>query len=882
MNSTEPLRIEDGSLLHYCQRANQLEMARLRSSHLNGEGGFAIATSRSIHIDGLLQSIQQTLQESLLPAGSSPGSQFPVAWIAIGEFGCLEISPRSPVDLLILLKPNQQNFSEETVEEIRRILQSSGIHSQVTMTSPKECLHRALNSISFGVKLLSARFISGDHPQFRDLMQRFRANVLKNPLSFVFELTDYLKEMHEDYGKNIYHVDSDLTWGAGGLLDGQAFLGCLRILTGTESPEKLLEDRHVSPRDWTCIQRGREFLLRVRNALHFSLKVDRDVLSKDDLEGLARLMGYQNSSVRVACAQFLHEVVMERRRINQVVSRFLEQARLSYGAGSEASKLRYLKFSSLPMTEKSKRIEIGSIQNNSVGPEKWMKRFRFSQAEPGLFDRVAEDGLLAEQALWDIHSFDGPAVHSEFRQLVKNKGKVALALRRMHGLGFLRNYLPEFGRLDCLPELEPYRKVTVDEHTLIAVEALDNLANTKSPGLHDYQRVLDEVTDPALLYLALLLHESGKSTTVQEQPNHEHYATKALRRMKLDSESIEKVLLLIREQHLLTRVSQRRDLDDPYILLELSETLETADNLNMLLLFTYADSIAWGEDEWNDRKDFLLWSLYFRVYDRLMFGDEISEPEHAEVAAIQQKVLEQLSGEFEDEIVLRHFTLLPEKYALYTPLQQILSHVRLCERLHDQPVVTLWTPHSQSGYTELVVSTLDSPGRFAQIAGTLAALGISILSAQLNTRDDEIVIDTFQVGDATGNAVLDSEVWNRVDRLLADMITGMKTLDEVLGTHLQTNPGNSANPPIAPRVRIDNEIASQCTVIEVQAGDNLGLGFRLASAIANLGLNILSAKLATEKGYAFDVFYVQTKEGEKITSSFQMTEILERLRAVAK
>ena len=101
-----------------------------------------------------------------------------------------------------------------------------------------------------------------------------------------------------------------------------------------------------------------------------------------------------------------------------------------------------------------------------------------------------------------------------------------------------------------------------------------------------------------------------------------------------------------------------------------------------------------------------------------------------------------------------------------------------------------------------------------------------------------------------------------------DMITGTKNLDEVLGAHLQTDPGNSAKPPIAPRVRIDNEIASQCTVIEVQAGDKLGLGFRLASAIANLGLNILSAKLATEKGYAFDVFYVQTKEGRENYQQF--------------
>ena len=87
----------------------------------------------------------------------------------------------------------------------------------------------------------------------------------------------------------------------------------------------------------------------------------------------------------------------------------------------------------------------------------------------------------------------------------------------------------------------------------------------------------------------------------------------------------------------------------------------------------------------------------------------------------------------------------------------------------------------------------------------------------------------------------------------------------------------------APGVRIDNEIASQSTVIEVETQDRPGLGYRVAKALADLGLNILSAKLATERNHqVFDVFYVQTREGEKVTSSFQMTEVLERLRSALK
>ena len=70
----------------------------------------------------------------------------------------------------------------------------------------------------------------------------------------------------------------------------------------------------------------------------------------------------------------------------------------------------------------------------------------------------------------------------------------------------------------------------------------------------------------------------------------------------------------------------------------------------------------------------------------------------------------------------------------------------------------------------------------AQIAGTLTSQGISILSAQLNTRDDAVVIDTFQVSDEQGQAIVDAEVWRRVDRLLAGVISGERDLEEILAS----------------------------------------------------------------------------------------------------
>ena len=117
-----------------------------------------------------------------------------------------------------------------------------------------------------------------------------------------------------------------------------------------------------------------------------------------------------------------------------------------------------------------------------------------------------------------------------------------------------------------------------------------------------------------------------------------------------------------------------------------------------------------------------------------------------------------------------------------------------------------------------------------------------------------------------------------MEQILTRVINGqvvVETLFDSRSSHIAQEPVAQA---IVPRIRIDNEISSQSTVIEVQTQDRLGLGYHVARTLADLGLNILSAKLATEKNHSFDVFYVQDRAGEKITSSFQMTEIMEALR----
>lgn len=870
------LRLQDGSLIRHCQRVYKLEMQRLKWRHWNGEEGSAITVGRGALIDRIIEAvIEAVFTEFPAVSRQLSGTLRNTAWVALGEYGRLELAPHSPVDVLLLGKSHAMSEECNTLENsVGAVLKSLGFEIRMSVLTAKECVHRTQSQFPFAFSCLGARRISGDLALFQEWNQRFWMGLVKNQIIFLSEMADFLQALHEDYGPSVYMTESDLNLGAGGLVDLAGLQGALKVMTGNDDPV-MRPVAGLSPSDWKRLQDARRRLFLVRNHLHFLEGSRQDRMSSDCLPQLAQFLTGSMTKLKVAVGTLVRDTIRRRRQVDQIVTRYLRQAKQDVSTRSDKSKIRYLRLTTPASTD------FLDGKGASGTPERWMKLFRFGQTEPTLFSDEIEAALLDQSATWSFDAFSSPTLHTEFRLLLKQKGRVGSTLRRMRDTGFLGRYLPEVGRLDCLPQLDPCRKYTIDEQVFKSIDALDEMAASPGTSMHDYQRVLDQVADPSLIYLALLLRYSGYWLDPLRAPRHEAVAACALRRLNVEAESQEKILLMVREQRLLAEVSQRRDLDDPFILQEVCDAVETADNLNMLLLLTYVGLQSSEEEGWNERKDFLLWSLYFKVFDRLMFGDDISEPEYAQVAVIQQQVLEQLGSEFETDAVLRHFLLLPEKYALYTPLSQIISHVKLCERLQDQPVVTSWTPHPKAGYTELVLSTRDLPGRFAQIAGTLSSQGISILSAQLNTRDDAVVIDTFQVCDAHGQAIVDAERWRGVDRLLVSVIRGDRDLAELLSSRLQDSDESTVR-LAQPRLRVDNEIASQSTVIEVQTQDRPGLGYLIARTLADLGLNILSAKLATESNHAFDVFYVQTREGEKVNSSFQMTEVLERLRSALR
>jgi [protein-PII] uridylyltransferase len=444
----------------------------------------------------------------------------------------------------------------------------------------------------------------------------------------------------------------------------------------------------------------------------------------------------------------------------------------------------------------------------------------------------------------------------------------------MHELGLLGRYLPEFGALTCLVQYDAYHRFSADQHSLLAVEHLEALAPGQSAESEGAARVFHEVEKPGLLMLGMLLHDIGKAK------GHGHVAKgipliQALtRRMGLPAADGALVEFLVAHHLTMSHIAQRRDIDDPRTIADFAATVGDPQRLRMLYLLTFADMRAVGPGVLTGWQAAILHELYARTLARLTGGRE-EKPN-------RRQLVQRLGDVVKDEVPLQavkaHVAMVGDRYLTNTGVQRMAAHLRLVAQLDSVPVATELFHHPDLGSSELVVVTRDVPGLFALIAGTLAAHGVNIISAQIATRADGVAIDTFQVNDPAGEMVTSATQWNRLLdalRLVLVREQSVETLLERRQRAIRAGAGGVGRP----RIAVDNRLSDTDTVVEIKCPDRLGLLYLITRTLSAEGLDIASARIATEIDQAFDTFYVHDRAGGKLDEPAATERLREALEA---
>ncbi|MBI2160047.1 MAG: [protein-PII] uridylyltransferase [Candidatus Rokubacteria bacterium] len=841
----------------------------LKVRHAEGASGEESVRTYARLMDDVILSLTRLIAADAAADGL-PGT--PLVVMALGGYGRGELHPLSDIDLMVIYEGEISPHVQRMMQELLYSLWDLGLHIGHSLRSLEDCVAMARTDFPSRTSMQEARFLAGDRRLFAKFQRVLRENVFRRDFGQFLETTlGERDQRYRKHGASPYIGEPNLKESAGGLRDMHTAMWLGAAKFGARTLRELADKGLITPREQAAADAALTFLWRVRNELHFFSGHKNDVLARDVQPRIAKNLGYENDDASLGVERFMRDYYLHARVIHRVSKRLIArcQETLRHHGSAERRQRQQALADGLVFFDGRLHLVDRDPRPLRADPARLMKVFWHLHrlgCELSLdLERAVEDSLhLVDEAFRR-----SDAVRELFLDICRNWGRVAQTFSEMHELGFLGRYLPEFGALTCLVQYDVYHRFSADQHSLLGVEHLEALAPGQSAESEGAARVFSEVEKPELLMLGMLLHDIGKAK------GHGHVAKgiplvrELTTRMGLPPRDAAAVEFLVAHHLTMSHIAQRRDIHDPKTIADFTATVGDPQRLRMLYLLTYADMRAVGPGILTPWQAQILHELYTLTLATLT-GGRVEKPNRTQLA---ERLQAAAKGEVGLQAIKAHLAMMSERYLETTGVQRMAEHLRMLQGLAEVPVVTELFHHPDLGSSDLVVVTRDLPGLFSLIAGTLAASGVNIISAQIHTRADGIAIDTFQVNDPTGEVMGSGALWGRTLEALRAVIAGEQSVEGLLAKRRAA--GRAAqSAPGPPKIALDNRLSDASTVLEVKCPDRLGLLYLITRTLAEQGLDIASARIATEIDQAFDTFYVQDDQGRKIEDP----EVLERVR----
>ncbi|MBW8880286.1 MAG: [protein-PII] uridylyltransferase, partial [Asticcacaulis sp.] len=603
-----------------------------RASILGGlddhKGGLSTARALAHAADEIVSALWDfTLTHVYRARNPTEGER--LSLMAVGGYGRGELAPYSDLDLLFVRAWKETSHSESVIEFILYSLWDLGFKVGHSSRTVDEVLKYARGDHTIMTALLERRRIAGDKELVDQLENRIAAEGLKSHMfDFVAAKLEERDARHYKAGATRYVVEPNVKEGKGGLRDLHTLFWIAQFLAAAE-PDKMRKpedntpgqprilDRLLTDKERQIFMRAFDFLWKVRILMHVTAGRGEDRLSFDLQPEIARRMGFIDRTGEPNVERFMRRYFVTSKEVGALTRTFCTKL--------EAQQAK-------PLVRLSTMIQSG-LMNLTRGdhPGFVIVHGRLGVNSPDIFQKSPVAMFLlfkmADRLEVDLHPDAFTAIARNLKLmtpslrrnpeaarlfldlLVRGKNPYR-TLSMMSETGLLGRYIPEFGRIVAQTQFNMYHAYTVDEHTLRAIDIIHGIDTGRYKDDHPLaSSIMPQLVDKESLYLAMLLHDTGKGGEHGQEIGGEIAARKACERLGLPDWKIDQVAWLVRHHLVLSDFAQKRDVSDPETVAAFAQIVETPERLRLLLILTVADIRAVGPGVWNAWKGQLMRDL---------------------------------------------------------------------------------------------------------------------------------------------------------------------------------------------------------------------------------------------------------------------------------
>ncbi|MBK7631451.1 MAG: HD domain-containing protein [Ignavibacteriales bacterium] len=797
-----------------------------------------------------------------------------------GSFSRRELSPFSDIDLMIISESIEKDSTE--ISELITNLWDGGIEASHTVRELSDIKKFLTSDLHAFTQFFETRFISGD----LKLYNKWNTELInyiddKSKKLLMTDFVEDVRQRHEKYGDSAKMLEPNVKMSAGGLRDFQSIEWMMMV-----GSKQLLKSQHeltqaeifvnyirsnnlATAAECKRLIESYNLVLSIRHLLHITTKSKTDRFEFSNQIKLAPIFGYAENDLQSFMKNYFASTNIIFRFSHSIIKKYKVEYvnpvpdSLSYDLDADF----YIKNKVIFLKKKDE------LTLSDIFRVFYYRAFHNAGFDDKLRTQIIDATEISLENNWaqsDSSVF--------FREILKLPRNVGATLSVMNELGVLGAFLPEFGDLNGFMQHGVYHCYTADEHTLITIKNLEKLYNQSTA----YGKIYNTIKNKEILNLALLLHDIAKPIDISgHEIIGEEMTSSIMIRLGYDENEIDKVCFLVKNHLMMEQIAFRRNLNDPETLNNFSVRFGSVEELDLLYLITYADLSAVNAAVWTSWKAELLSELYRK--SRAMIQDKISGEDllYSTIYSIP-KDISKYSDKINETHVQDHFESLHDdlRYANHFTDEEIISHVEEIEKGDSVSVLF----KELIDFTNVTVITKDFPSLLSKLCGVLAINDANIHSANIFTRKDGIVIDTFLVTDFRTHKRVDETKYSKIKEDFYSVINGFLQL-HVEVAKLKSRWWRIENKLFkrSGQIKISFEKHDRYTIIDVHSADRLGFLYHVTNKMNELGLIIYFAKISTKGDDIVDSFYVLDRNGSKVKQNdynFIMSELTETITQI--